>query len=318
MNKVEKWFPDVDKIWFNGEMVNWEDANIHVLSHGVAYGSGVFEGLRCYNTIDGPRTFRVKEHIERWRDSAKQLRMTIPFSDEELIDGINQTILENNLDSCYIRPLSFFGYHSLGVHPLDCPVDVVIATWPWENYLGADAKEKGVRCCFSPWIRVHSQMVPSAAKATGLYIGSMLARVDAIDKGFDEALMLDATGNVAEACTENIFVVKDGVIATPGLDSSILPGITRKSIIELARDLGYTVEVRSIARGEVYSANEVFLTGSAAEIKPVREVDSREIGTGKPGPITKHLMDEFSAIVRGENPKYAKWLDPVTSPSKVL
>ncbi|SFE51823.1 branched-chain amino acid transaminase [Alteribacillus iranensis] len=311
MEKVKKWFPDVEKIWFNGKLVKWEEANIHVLSHGVAYGSGVFEGLRCYNTIYGPRTFRVKEHIERWRDSAKQLRMTIPYSDEELIEAINNTIIENDLEACYIRPLAFFGYHSLGVDPLDCPVDVVIATWPWEDYLGSAAKSKGVRCCFSPWIRVHSQMVPSAAKATGLYIGSMLARVDAKDKGFDEAIMLDGVGNVAEACTENIFVVKDGVIATPGLDSSILPGITRKSIIELAKELGYTVEIRSIARGEIYSANEVFLTGSAAEIKPVREVDARKIGSGEPGPITKHLISEFSNIVRGKNSKYLKWLDSV-------
>lgn len=311
MENTNQWFSNVDKIWQNGNLVNWEDAKVHVLSHGIVHGSGVFEGVRCYNTIKGPQVFRLREHIERLLNSAKLLRINIPYTTEELMKAVNDTIIVNKLDACYIRPLVFYGYHSLGVHPLNCPIEVVIGVFPWEQYLGSKAIEEGVRCCFSSWIRVHSTMVPSAAKANGLYIGSMLAKMDAVDNGFDEALMLDATGNVAEACTSNIFIIKDGVISTPGLDSSILPGITRKSIIEMAQDLGYSVEVRPISKGEVYSADEIFLTGTAAEITPVVEVDHRIVGSGEPGPITKQIIFMFFEIVKGKNSEYSKWLNPV-------
>lgn len=307
------WFPKVDYIWMNGKLVPWDDARIHVLSHGAMYGTGVFEGIRCYDTIKGPAVFRLTPHMRRLQDSAQLLRISLPFSVDEIKEAILETIRANNLKKCYIRPLVSYGYHSLGVHPKDCPVNVIVAAFTWDNFMGEDAHEKGIRCCISSWFKIHSKMVPSAAKACGSYLNNMLAKIDATNKGFDEVLMLDNLGNVAEACTENIFIVRDGVVFTPGVETSILPGITRASIIIIARDAGYTVVEKEISVGEMLIADEIFLTGTAAELTPVREVDHRIIGNGEPGPITRDLRRIFSEIVQGNNECYEEWLDFVRS-----
>lgn len=305
-------FPPVDKIWMNGEFVDWADAKVHVLSHGLHYGSGVFEGIRCYKTDKGSFIFRLNEHLERMYNSAKMYKMDIPHTMDEFREAIKETIRVNKQDACYIRPIAFYGYHYLGVHPTQCPVVCVIATWPWGTYLGEESLERGIKCTFSAWVKIHSKMLPvSSAKAVGQYINSMLAVMDARDKGFDEAIMLDDHGYVSEGPGENIFIVRNKVIYTPGREASILPGITRDTVITLARDLNYKVVVKNIPREEVLVADEAFFTGTAAEVTPIREIDNRIIGEGKRGPVTKEIQDKFFDVVNARDENYMHWLEPV-------
>lgn len=310
---LKPWYPEVDFIWMNGKLIPWNDAKTHILSHGNMYGTGVFEGMRAYETDKGPGIFRLEPHMKRLVTSAKLLRIPLAMTAEEIGEAVKETIRANGLTRCYIRPLISYGYHSMGVHPNQCPVNVSISAFPWDDMMGEGALQKGIRCCISPWVRLHSTMVPSAAKACGPYLNNMLAKMDASTKGFDEAIMLDVSGNVAEACTENIFVIKDGQIYTPGLESSVLPGITRDSVIQIARDAGYALIEKNIGLGELFTADEVFLTGSCAEIVPVREIDHRIIGQGVRGPVTEDLQARFFKAVKGLDDRYAEWLDIVGS-----
>jgi branched-chain amino acid aminotransferase len=304
-------FPKVDKIWMNGKLIPWKDAKIHVLTHGLHYGSGVFEGIRCYSTEKGSFIFRLRDHLERMYKSAEIYKMRIPYTMEQFSRAIKKTIRANRLKSCYIRPIVFYGYHYLGVHPTECPVVCVIATWPWETYLGEEGLEKGIRCTFTSWIKVHSKMIPVAAKATGQYINAMLAVMDARDKGYDEAIMLDDYGYVSEGPGENIFFVKNKIIYTPGMESSILPGITRDTVITLAKDLNYKVVEKTVTKDELMMADEVFFTGTAAEVTPVREIDNRMIGNGRRGPVTLEIQKKFFDVVNGKEEDYMDWLEPV-------
>ncbi|MDY6764668.1 MAG: branched-chain amino acid transaminase [Halobacteria archaeon] len=300
---------DVDKIWMDGELVDWEDAKIHVLSHVIHYGSGVFEGIRCYETVDGPAVFRHRAHYERLQNSAKTMRMDLEYSTEELMAETRKLIDENGLESCYIRPLVYYGYNSLGVNPGDCPVRTMIAVWPWGAYLGEEALEKGVDVQVSSWRRYHSSQIPTTAKVCGGYINSMLANEQARARGYIESILLNKEGDVAEGSGENLFLVEDGTIYTPGLDSSILDGITRRTVIEIARDLGYEVVEKRIALGELYRADELFFSGTAAEVTPIRKVDDVVIGDGTRGPITEEIQSTFFDIVEGRNETYRDWLD---------
>jgi branched-chain amino acid aminotransferase len=301
-------FPKVEKIWVDGSLIDWEDAKIHVLSHALHYGSGVFEGIRCYETKKGSFIFRLDDHMRRLYQSANLYKIRIPYSMLEMKDAIKETVKANRLRSCYIRPIMFYGYHHLGVDPTGSPVRCVIAAWPWGTYLGEAALKEGIRCTFTSWVKIHSKMVPANAKSAGQYISSMLAVMDARDKSFDEAIMLDDYGNVSEGPGENIFVVKDEKVYTPGADSSILLGITRDTVMKLARDIGYEVEERVITKGGLMSADEAFLTGTAAEITPIREIDNRKIGEGKRGPVTRRIQDKFFSVVRAEDDDYMDWL----------
>jgi len=303
--------PDEGKIWYNGTFVDWKDAKVHILSHGLHYGSGVFEGIRCYATEKGSFIFRLKEHVERMYHSARLYKMNIPYSKEELIEAIKETIRINELDACYIRPIAFYGYHHLGVNPTGCPVDCAIAVWRWGTYLGAEALERGIRCTFSPWRRIDPKSLPVTAKAVGHYLNSLLAVLDAKERGFDEAIMLDNNGYVAEGPGENIFAVKNTILYTPEAESSILPGITRASVIELARDMGYRVVEKPIAREELLTADEVFFTGTAAEVSPIREIDTVAIGEGKRGRVTTVIQKKFFEVVNARDTRYMKWLEPV-------
>ena len=303
--------PKSDKIWFNGELVDWDAANIHVLSHVVHYGSSVFEGIRCYNTSQGPAVFRLEEHVERLFDSAKIYRMEIPYSPAEVGQAILQTIQTNKLEECYIRPIVFRGYGSLGVDPMSCPVDTVIAVWEWGQYLGEEALQKGVSVCTSSWNRVAPNTLPFMAKAGGNYLNSQLVRMEANINGYDEGIVLGLDGLVSEGSGENIFVVRKGSIYTPASNHSILQGITRNTAITLARDLGIPVEERGIPREFLYVADEVFFTGTAAEITPVRGIDQIDIGTGARGPVTQKLQDSFFAILRGKEEDRHGWLTAV-------
>ena len=300
--------PQSEKIWFNGKLVNWEDAQIHVLSHVVHYGSSVFEGIRCYNTRNGSAIFRLQDHMNRLFDSAKIYRMEIPFSREEMCEAALETIRVNKLKECYIRPVAFRGYGALGVLPFDCPVDAVIAVWEWGQYLGDEAVEKGVSVCTSSWNRMAPNTMPSLAKAGGNYLNSQLVKMEAKLNGYDEGIVLDPSGLVSEGSGENLFIIKNGTIYTPSSSFSILPGITRHTVITLARDLGLRVEQRAIPRESIYIADEVFFTGTAAEITPIRAVDQIPVGTGNRGPITQKLQEAFFAITSGEAEDVHSWL----------
>lgn len=300
--------PQVKSIWMNGKLTPWQDAKVHVLSHSLHYGSGVFEGIRCYHTIDGPAIFRLREHIERLFLSAKIHRMEIPYTIEEIESAIFATIKENKLEACYIRPLVIFGMDSLGVHPGRCPVEVSIATWPWAAYLGEEALQKGIRATISSWRKFHSSMMPTSAKATGQYLNSVLAVSDAVSKGYDEAILLNMNGEVAEGSGENLFVVKNNTIITNPENDSILNGITRHSAIQIIKHLGYEIQERSIGIPELFCADELFFTGTAAEVTPIREVDHRIIGQGKIGPITQKIQKLFFDIVNGRNDDFKRWL----------
>ena len=296
-----------EKIWMNGELVDWADAKVHVGAHGLHYGSGVFEGIRCYETDAGPAVFRLTDHLERLQRSAELLHMKLPYSVEELRVGTHELIAVNGLSECYVRPIAFYGYGELGVHPGTNPVDVVLMTWPWGTYLGEDALTKGIRAKVSSWKRVGPNTIPHVAKATGIYLNSMLAVIEATRAGYEEAILLTDDGYVADGSGENIFVVKDEVISTPDLSASILQGITRQAVIEIAQTLGYAVHERNLIRSDLYIADELFMCGTAAEVTPVRSVDDHEIGD--PGPVTKAIQDVFFAAVRGRDERFSRWLE---------
>jgi branched-chain amino acid aminotransferase len=296
-----------DKIWMDGKLVNWDDATIHVLSHTLHYGSGVFEGIRAYPTSRGPAVFRLTDHMRRLHDSARLLHMDLPYSVEELVEATKLTIRANGLDSCYIRPIAYLGYGEMGLNPLPCPVNISIAVWPWGSYLGDEGLKRGVRMKISTWRRMDPNVNPVAAKGTGIYINSSLAKVEAIHGGYDEAILLNTVGSVAEATGENIFVIKNGVLLTPPLSAGALEGITRDSVMTIARDFGYEVREQNLLRTDLYLADESFLCGTAAEVVPIREVDDREIGD--PGEITRKIQETYFAIVHGEVDKYADWLE---------
>jgi branched-chain amino acid aminotransferase len=296
-------------IWHNGEIVPWEDAKVHVLTHGLHYGTGVFEGERCYETERGPAIFRHGDHLDRLFKSAELYYMPIPYGLEELRSATHELIAANRLRECYIRPIVFRGYGQMGLYPLDCDVDVAIAVWPWGAYLGEEGKRAGVRAKIASWRRIpHDSLIPHA-KATGQYLNSVLAKIEASKAGYEEAILLDAQGFVSEGSGENIYAVREGVILTPPQTAGILDGINRKSILRIARDLGFEVVERNLARAELYLADEVFLTGTAAELVPVREVDDHAIGGGKPGPVTHELQRVFDDALHGRDPRYAEWLD---------
>lgn len=301
-------FDESGKIWFNGELVDWKDAKIHVLSHVVHYGSSVFEGIRCYNTKKGPAIFRLREHAQRLINSGKIYRMDIPYSVEELSDAIIETVKANNLKECYIRPIAFRGYKELGVYPLNCPMETVIAAWGWGQYLGEEALEQGVDIGVSTWRRMAPDTMPNMAKAGSNYMNSQLAKMESVMNGYDEAIMLDYHGLVGEGSGENIFIVKEGTVYTPPVSSSLLGGITRDSIIQMARDIGLEVKEEQMPREMLYIADEAFLTGTAAEVSPVRSVDKITVGAGKRGEITKKLQDKFFDVVNAKCEDEHGWL----------
>jgi branched-chain amino acid aminotransferase len=296
-----------EKIWMNGELVDWADAKVHVGAHGLHYGSGVFEGIRCYETDAGPAVFRLTDHLERLHQSAALLHMELPYSVDELRLATHELIGVNGLSECYIRPIAFYGFGELGVHPGANPVDVVLMTWPWGAYLGEEALSKGIRAKVSSWKRVGPNTIPHVAKATGIYLNSMLAVIEATRAGYEEAILLTDDGYVADGSGENIFVVKDEIISTPDLSASILPGITRQTVIEIAQTLGYAVHERQLIRSDLYVADELFMCGTAAEVTPVRSVDDHEIGD--PGPVTKAIQDVFFEVVRGRDDRFLRWLE---------
>jgi branched-chain amino acid aminotransferase len=299
----------------NGELVRWDDAKVHVLSHGLHYGTGVFEGIRAYETERGTAIFRHREHLDRLERSAQLYYMDVPYSLEELRGATHELIRRNRLDSCYIRPLAFRGYGEMGLYAQSAPIEVIIAAWPWGAYLGEDGKRNGIRCKVSSWRGLSGDSLIPHAKASGQYLNSILAKTESANAGYDEAILLDTHGNVSEGSGENVFIVRDGVLATPGHTSSILDGITRRSVIQIASDLGYAVEERDIARAELSLADEVFLTGTAAELVPVREVDDHDLGG--PGEITCVIQAKYEDALHGRAPEYLEWLDVVEQPSKV-
>jgi branched-chain amino acid aminotransferase len=299
----------VEKIWMDGALVDWDDAKVHVLTHTLHYGSGVFEGIRCYATPDGPAVFRLTEHMERLERSAKMMRMELPYSVEELVDATKETIRANNLPACYIRPLVYRGYGVMGVDPLPAPVNVSIAVWPWDSYLGDDALKNGVDAGVSSWRQRSNNASPPQIKSTGNYINSGFAKMEANDHGYAEGILLNEAGFVCEGTGENIFVVRDEVIMTPPVSDGVLEGITRDTVIALAQDLDLDVIEVSLSRTDLYVADEVFFTGSAAEVVPVRSVDHRTVG--KPGPITLALQEAYFNTVRGKDPEYDYWLERV-------
>ncbi len=300
-----------DLIWMNGDFVAWEDAKIHVLTHGLHYGTGVFEGVRCYDTELGPAVFRNAEHAERLLRSAELYYMHVPFSSDQLRAATREVVARNGLRSCYIRPLVFRGYGSMGLNPMEAPVEVVIAAWEWGTYLGDEGIRNGVRAKVSSWRRISPDSLVPGAKASGQYLNNVLAKVESLQTGYDESILLDDQGHVCEGTGENVYFVRDGQIVTPGHHNSILDGITRRSIIQIAADLGYAVCERDIARAELYLADEVFLSGTAAEIVPVREIDDHAIGSGKPGEVTRVLQSAFDDAIHGRSERYREWLDPV-------
>lgn len=301
--------PKAKYIWMNGEFVEWDEAKVHVLTHALHYGSGVFEGIRAYSTKKGTAVFRLTDHIKRFFKSAKIYFMEIPYTLEELVETTKELIRKNELESCYIRPIAFRGYGEMGLFPLKCPVDVAIAAWTWGAYLGEEGIKNGIRVKISSFRRIDPNTLPPAAKATGQYINSILAKVEAVTGGYDEAILLDTRGVVSEGSGENIFIVKDGKLITPATSASILEGITRHSVLTLACEMGIEVVERDIVRSDLYCADEAFFTGTAAEVVPIREVDNRPIG--KPGPITRKLQEAFYAIIRGEDSSHEEWLEYV-------
>jgi branched-chain amino acid aminotransferase len=302
-----------ETIWMDGELVAWEDARVHVLTHTMHYGSGVFEGIRAYPTPRGVAVFRLREHIERLFASAKVFLIEIPYTVDDLVDATRDLVRSNGLvDGCYIRPLVYLGYGEMGLNPLPCPVNVSIAAWPWGTYLGDDGVANGVSVKISSWRRHDPNAVPTAAKGTGMYVNSSLAKVEALKAGYDEAILLAPDGNVSECSGENIFVVRDGRLITPPTsDSGALEGITQRTVETIARDLGYDVVYEQLIRTDLYTADEAFLTGTAAEVVPIRAVDDRAVGAGKPGPVTKKIQEIYFSTVRGEVAQYKDWLDHV-------
>ncbi len=299
----------VDKIWMDGTLVNWDDANVHILTHTLHYGSGVFEGIRCYATPQGGAVFRLTDHIARLFDSAKIFMIDIPYTVEQLVEATKETVRVNNIDECYIRPIAYLGYGEMGLNPLPCPVNVSIAVWPWGTYLGDEGIKHGVRVKVSSWQRHDPNAIPPAAKGTGMYINSSMAKVEALKAGYDEAILLSPQGFVSECTGENIFVVKNGRLLTPPVTAGALEGITQSSVMTIARDLGVDVQVTNILRSDLYLADEAFLTGTAAEVVPIRSIDDREIG--EPGPLTRKVQETYFATVRGQVDQYKDWLEHV-------
>ncbi|MCX6767252.1 MAG: branched-chain amino acid transaminase [Candidatus Micrarchaeota archaeon] len=296
-----------EKVWKNGKIIPWADASVDIMTHALHYGTGVFEGIRCYNTPKGPALFRAADHYKRFMESAKTYLMKIPYTQAQFVEATKQVVKANKLSDCYIRPIAFYGFGELAPNVLNCPVEVAIIAIKFGSYM-AGAKERGIKCVVSSWTRISPAMIPTRAKACGQYLNSILAVTEAKARGADEAIMLNAAGFVAEASAENIFIAKDGVLVTPPLSAGILAGITRDSVIAVARDLNIPVEERNITREELYSADEVFLCGTAGEIIPVREVDGRAVGAA-PGPLSRQLSKKFFEIVQGKDKKYFKWLD---------
>ena len=304
-----------DLIWHNGELVAWEDAKVHVLTHGLHYGTGVFEGVRAYETTSGTAIFRHRDHIERLIRSAELYYMPLPYTADEIRQATHELLISNGLRECYIRPVAFRGYGVMGLFPLEAPVDVSIAAWPWGAYLGENSKQLGITAKVSSWRRMGSDSFIPESKATGQYLNSILAKIEATKAGYEEAILLDQRGFVGEGSGENLFLVKGGVITTPALTGGILEGITRNSVIRIAHDLGYEVIERDIARTELYVADEIFACGTAAELAAVREVDDHVIGEGRTGPVTSELQRVFEDAIRGRDQRYAEWLDHVEVPA---
>jgi branched-chain amino acid aminotransferase len=307
-----------DLIWMNGEFVKWEDATVHVLTHGLHYGTGVFEGIRCYDTEIGPAVFRLADHLDRLEKSAALYYMPLPFVREQLRAATKDLIGRNGLRSCYIRPIAFRGYGTMGLFPLDAPVDVTIAVWEWGAYLGEEGKQQGVRAKVSSWRRISPDSLIPHAKATGQYLNSILAKIESHKAGYEEAILLDDHGYVCEGSGENIFVVREGTIYTPPQTAGILDGINRKSAVQIARDLGFEVVERNLGRAELYLADEIYLTGTAAELVPVREVDDHAIGDGRPGEVTRAVQKAFEDALHGRTERYREWLDPVEVPARAV
>ena len=301
--------PEVDKIWMNGELVPWADAKIHVLTHALHYGSGVFEGIRCYDTARGPAVFRLGEHLRRLERSARLYYMPVPYAHEQLVQATRDVIRANGLTACYIRPLVFRGYGEMGIFPLKAPVDTIIAVWPWGAYLGEDAAQRGIRAKVSSIRALDHSSLARAAKASGQYLNSILAKVEVTNSGYDEAIMLNEHGHVAEGSGENIFAVRRGVLMTPPTCDGILEGITRESVMEIATSLGIDVYERTLTRSDLVLADELFFTGTAAEIVPIREVDDHFIG--EPGPVTRRIQEKFQAIVGGRDDDFAHYMEAV-------
>ena len=300
---------ETEKIWMNGELVDWADATVHVGTHGLHYGTGVFEGIRCYETDKGPAVFRLTDHLLRLQNSAKLLYMDLPYSVEDLHAACMEVIGANGLPECYLRPIAFSGYGELGVSTAGNPVEVVIMSWPWGAYLGEDGLAKGISAKISSWTRIGPNVIPHVAKATGVYLNSMLAVTEANRAGYDEAILLTAEGYVADGSGENVFIVKDGELYTPDLSTSILPGITRDTVIQIAQDLGYRVHEKTLIRSDLYLADEAFMTGTAAEVTPLRSVDDVEIGVG---PITLEIQEAYLDTARGRSERWAQWLEYAT------
>jgi branched-chain amino acid aminotransferase len=303
---------ELDKIWMNGELVDWADARIHVASHGLHYGTGIFEGIRCYETERGSAVFRLVDHLRRFENSAKLLHMDLPYTRQDLRTACHDLVAANGLRECYLRPIAFYGYGELGVHTRGNPVEVAIISWPWAPYLGEEGQRRGIRAMISSWKRIGPNTIPHVAKATGVYLNSMLATMEARRGGYDEGILLTDNGYVADGPGENVFVVRSGTIATPPLSTSILPGITRESVIQIAQDLGYVVEERDIIRAELTLADEVFMTGTAAEVTPVRAIDDQEIGVGA---VTLELQAAYLDTVNGRSERWSHWLDLVEQPA---
>jgi branched-chain amino acid aminotransferase len=302
----------VDKVWMDGELVDWDEARVPVLTHSLHYGTGVFEGIRAYSTPKGTAVFRLNDHVRRLFRSAHVYHMDVPYSMEALEEAIRETILANGMDECYIRPLVHRGYGEVGINPLDAPVNVSISVWAWGVYLGEEALEKGARAKISSWKRLDPNVIPPGAKATGQYINSALAKVEASKAGYDEAIMLNQSGYVTDGTGENLFIIKDGELFTPPLSAGCLDGVTRDTVMTIAGDLGYKVHEKNLVRTDLYFADEGFFTGTAAEVCPIREVDDRPMAANGRGPITKEIQSEFFAAVHGEIDRYSGWLAPVS------
>ncbi|MDA8047113.1 MAG: branched-chain amino acid transaminase [Actinomycetota bacterium] len=300
-----------EKIWMDGELVDWDAARIHILTHTLHYGCGVFEGIRAYPTDGGPAVFRLTDHVVRLFNSAKIFMIDVPFTPEEIIEATKTTVRVNGLEECYIRPIVYLGYGEMGLNPLPCPVNVSIAVWPWGAYLGDEGVANGVRMKISSWQRHDPNAMPPAAKGTGMYINSSMAKIEALKAGYDEAILLSPQGYVSECTGENLFVVRHGRIVTPPLSAGALEGITQDSVITIARDLGYEVEYGNILRSDLYTCEEAFLTGTAAEVVPIASVDDRVVGDGKPGPVTRKVQEIYHAAVRGQVDQYKDWVEHV-------
>jgi len=306
-----------ERIWHNGKMIPWADATIHVVSHVVSYGSGVFEGIRCYQTPQGPAIFRLREHMQRLINSAYIYRMSIDYSLDQLCNAACEVVRANKMGACYVKPLVFRGYGEVGVNPFPCPVEAYIACWEWGAYLGAEAIEKGVDVCVSSWTRMAPNTLPAMAKSAANYMNSQLIRMEAIVNGYVEGIALDFSGNVSEGSGENIFLVQNGALVTPPLSNSVLPGITRDTIVTIARDLDISVREMVIPREMLYISDEVFFVGTASEVTPIRSIDKIKIGVGQRGPVTKRIQDEFFALTSGRKPDRHTWLTPVGVPVTV-